>query len=183
MDAGEFMAKPDGKEAIPRAANPRDGYSSLISESTTLSGRIESAGDLVIHGRLHGHAIARGKIDISDTGIVEGIVFGEEICIAGRAHGKIQADKALVITRTAEVWGDLNSRELFVEEGARVNRKVHRNAHPIFPSKDLPASDGMEENREDGKPEEGEELPSEKGMKALTEQQEGKQIPKSQRLW
>ena len=61
----------------------------VIGSDLTLSGKVESAKDLVIYGRVEGIVVSKGRVNISETGIVEGIVSGEKIFIAGHARGKI----------------------------------------------------------------------------------------------
>jgi len=100
-----------------------DNHSTVISEGTIFEGKIQSTGNLVIQGKIHGYVVARSKIHISETGIVEGIITGEEIRISGRAQGKIQAERVLIITHTAKVNATLKSEKLLIEDGADVNNK------------------------------------------------------------
>jgi len=183
MDAIEFREKSNEKEGDYKISLQGHDDSIFISRGMIFAGKIQSERKLVIHGEVRGYAVAGEKIHVSDTGIVEGVITSKEVCISGRARGKIQAEKALVITRTANVIGFLKSQELHVEEGARVNNKIHQSPEPISPSEDSRSSSRLETSGEDEATEDSVHPPGQEKTEVLEEQGEGKTLDPGKRLY
>ena len=144
MDTIELKEKSKEEEGKYEILPHEDKNLTTISQGVIVAGKIQSARNLVIQGEVRGYAVAGGKINISDTGIVEGVVVGKDINIIGQARGKIQAEKALVITCTASVSGDFKYAKLHIEDGAHVNNKIHLNLQSTLRSEDSQSSNRLE---------------------------------------
>jgi cytoskeletal protein CcmA (bactofilin family) len=89
---------------------------SIISSALVVVGRLESAGDIQIDGRVEGDV--RGQaVRIGNTAVVKGTVTGELVELAGTLEGKIEARSA-VLQRTARMNGDIIHQTLQVDEGS-----------------------------------------------------------------
>ena len=89
---------------------------SIISAALVVVGRLESAGDIQIDGKVEGDI--RGQaVRIGNTAVVKGTVTGELVELSGTLEGKIEARSA-VLQRTARMTGDIVHQSLQIEEGS-----------------------------------------------------------------
>jgi cytoskeletal protein CcmA (bactofilin family) len=89
---------------------------SIISSALVVIGKLESAGDIQIDGKVEGDI--RGQaVRIGNTAVVKGTVTGELVELAGTLEGKIEARSA-VLQRTARMTGDIIHQTLQVDEGS-----------------------------------------------------------------
>jgi cytoskeletal protein CcmA (bactofilin family) len=92
---------------------------SIISAALTVVGRLESAGDIQIDGKIEGDV--RGQtVRIGSGAVIKGSVTGELVELAGTLEGKIEARSA-VLTKTARMSGDIVHHSLQIEEGSFFN--------------------------------------------------------------
>ena len=92
---------------------------SIISAALTVVGRLESAGDIQIDGKVEGDV--RGQaVRIGSGAVIKGSVTGELVELAGTLEGKIEARSA-VLTKTARMSGDIIHQSLQIDEGSFFN--------------------------------------------------------------
>ena len=106
--------------ARPPLGSPRT-YSgpSIISSALVVVGRLESAGDIQVDGKVEGDI--RGQaVRIGSTAVVKGTVTGEVVELAGTLDGKIEARSA-VLGKTARMTGDIIHQTLQIDEGSYFN--------------------------------------------------------------
>jgi cytoskeletal protein CcmA (bactofilin family) len=94
----------------------------LLGEGTVFNGELSFEGVVRIDG------IFKGKIDSPNAGLiigVKGVVDGEvsvkELHVLGSLIGKIQNSGVSKFLSTALFQGDLKTKELIVEQGAKIN--------------------------------------------------------------
>lgn len=110
---------------------------SIINEWLTMRGDLESSGDILVKGRVHGNIMC--KLLIIDTEAqVEGGIDCEEVVIRGATRGIIKAKKVR-IEKSANVDSELYQDSFASEEGARV-RGILRNYEEAA-SRDAPPVD------------------------------------------
>jgi cytoskeletal protein CcmA (bactofilin family) len=110
--------RPPVTRSEPHPAKTSRAYAgpSIISAGLTITGKLESAGDIQIDGKVEGDI--RGKaVRIGDGAAVKGTVWGELVELSGTLEGKIEAE-TVVLARTARMTGDLAHRSLKIEAGA-----------------------------------------------------------------
>lgn len=105
------MAKNNIPEAPPSA--------NLIQSGTSITGDIESNGNIRIDGSLIGTVIAGGKVILGSTGSVDGEIKCINADVEGRVKGTIQVKELLSLKATAVVTGELFTAKLAIEPGAR----------------------------------------------------------------
>jgi cytoskeletal protein CcmA (bactofilin family) len=117
----------------PQPAKSSRAYAgpSIISAGLSITGKLESAGDIQIDGKVEGDI--RGQaVRIGDGALVKGTVTGELVELAGTVEGKIEAE-TVVLAKTARMTGDLAHRSLRIEAGAHFdgNSRPHapKNSH------------------------------------------------------
>lgn len=92
--------------------------SSIINEWLTMRGDLESTGDILVRGKVHGSIIC--KLLIIDTqAAVEGGIDAEEVIIRGATRGTIKA-KRVRIEKSANIDSEIVHESFAAEEGARI---------------------------------------------------------------
>lgn len=90
----------------------------LIDSGTTISGDINTKGNIRIDGTLSGSVHAKGKVVVGATGKVEGEVFCQNADISGTLKAKITVGELLSLKSTANLLGEIVTNKLAIEPGA-----------------------------------------------------------------
>lgn len=88
---------------------------SLIGTGTTITGDIESSGDIRIDGVLKGNIRGGARILIGKDGVVEGDIEGLSADIMGKVHGRIVVKELLNLRGSAFIKGDIRAGKLQIE--------------------------------------------------------------------
>ena len=102
--------------------------STLVSAGTTITGDIDSNGDIRIDGILKGNLKGKAKIIIGTEGIVEGDIEGLQADIMGHVRGNIKIQELLYLHGTTKVNGDIYAGKLQIEPTAVFNGKCNMGA-------------------------------------------------------
>ncbi|MEM1126518.1 MAG: polymer-forming cytoskeletal protein [Bacteroidota bacterium] len=114
----------DKNQTAPRArqaAPATPGQVTMIGEGTTVEGTIQADNDVRLSGRLLGDVQAKGKVILTQEGVVEGSIVARSADVAGTIKGELFIDERLVLRSTARVQGNLRTNRLVTEEGALID--------------------------------------------------------------
>jgi cytoskeletal protein CcmA (bactofilin family) len=141
-----FMRKPDPKpfEIVPPASKPEqqrastapDGprdfafptkAESIIGSDLSIEGQsitIRCNGSLRLNGNIQAdlHCV---ELLVGEPAVVAGSIVAEKVAVFGRVNGAIFGD-SVVLHSTAHVEGDISSRSLVIEEGARFDGRSRK---------------------------------------------------------
>ena len=105
----------------------KDTERSLISETVSIEGTINSSGAIDVAGLIKGPVISK-EIVVRETGSITGSIEGDRVEIHGHMDGKIMGDD-VIIGSTGTVKGDIEfSNNLKTENGADIDgyiKKTH----------------------------------------------------------
>jgi cytoskeletal protein CcmA (bactofilin family) len=107
------------------------GGISIIGAGTTITGNIDSVGDVRIDGKIIGNINAKGKILVGPDGVVEGDIVGVQIDILGNVSGVIKVNDLLQLRGKAIINGDVFAGKLQVEPTVTFNGKCHMGANVV----------------------------------------------------
>ena len=133
----------------------KDTERSLISETVSIEGTINSSGAIDVAGLIKGPVTSK-EIIVRETGSVTGTIEGDRIEIHGHMDGKISGDD-ISIGSTGTVKGDIEfGNNLRTENGADIDgyiKKTHGSKSKL--SADFLFSKSKEEKKlkENGNPE------------------------------
>ena len=106
----------------------KDTERSLISETVSIDGTVNSSGSIDIAGLIKG-PVNSHEVVIKDTGSISGQVEAERVEIYGHLDGKISAEN-VVIGSTGVVKGDIEfSQNLRTEDGADIEGYIKKSAN------------------------------------------------------
>lgn len=91
---------------------------SIINEWLTMRGDLESEGDILIKGKVHGNITCKLLI-IDAEAAIEGGIDCQDLVIRGATRGIIRA-KRVRLEKTANVDGEIYQESFSAEEGARI---------------------------------------------------------------
>ena len=89
-----------------------------IGAATTITGDVQSKGDIRIDGTLKGSVNTTGKVVLGKEGVIEGDVVCNNADIAGVLKAKITTTELLSLKSTAKLNGDITTNKLSIEPGA-----------------------------------------------------------------
>jgi cytoskeletal protein CcmA (bactofilin family) len=95
----------------------------MIPEGINITGNIEGAGHLRVDGYVRGDVRLRGRLEVGQSGRVEGDLRGEDVVILGEVRGNVLSQNKLLLKAKCKVLGNVSCRGLIVEEGAWITGK------------------------------------------------------------
>ena len=102
-----------------------DAAISLIAPGMNIVGDCETEGTIRIEGRIEGTIKAGKSVVVGRSGEVVGDVITQDAVISGRVSGNITAESRLELQATCDIQGEIRSRRVQLDEGARFNGQVH----------------------------------------------------------
>ncbi len=118
-----FKSGPQNEPKQP-AFKSRHVQHSFISADTTVTGDIESAGDISVEGSVEGNVTCR-TLSLRGEPTITGDVHAETVHVCGRFTGALRAKK-VVLTKAARMTGDINYEILDLHEGAEFEGGIRR---------------------------------------------------------
>ncbi len=113
----------------------KDSERSLISETMSIEGSINSSGAIDVAGLVKGPVISK-EIVVRETGSVTGSIEGDRVEIHGHMDGKISGED-VVVGSTGTVKGDIEfGNNLKTENGADIDgyiKKTHGSKSKLKP--------------------------------------------------
>ena len=90
----------------------------MIGNGTTITGDVQSKGDIRIDGTLKGSVYTEGKVVLGKEGVIEGDVVCKNADVSGILKAKITVSQLLSLKTTAKLNGDIITNKLSIEPGA-----------------------------------------------------------------
>ncbi len=101
----------------------------FICEGTRITGEIAVEQDLRVEGSIKGTVSVGGTLVLGATGSIEGDVSGRSATLAGQLKGNIHMQERLVLETKSVLMGDLETRELVIQEGALFQGRCAMDVH------------------------------------------------------
>lgn len=90
---------------------------SIIGEYAEFKGVISLDGTIKIDGKFEGEILSRGNIIVGKNGTVKANINAGIVIIGGKVHGNVIARTKLEMQSTGELYGDIRTPVLVIEEG------------------------------------------------------------------
>jgi len=128
----------DGKPSDVRTP-PNDAILSIVAAGMRLIGDLDGPGLLKIDGRVEGSISGPRQVIVGRDGVVQGNVQASEVILAGTVDGSVVSTERVEVQGTAVVNGDIHTRSIVVNEGARINGAVRMGVSGATDLGDRPA--------------------------------------------
>ena len=112
----------DTKVPDPRTGG--DAVLSIIAAGMHFVGDLQGPGLIKIDGRIDGSISGARQIIVGRDGAVRGNVHATEVILAGSVDGTVIGNERVELQGTSTLNGDVHTRLIVVNEGARINGTV-----------------------------------------------------------
>jgi cytoskeletal protein CcmA (bactofilin family) len=96
----------------------------VISESTTVVGDIETHGPLMVSGHVRGNGKIGGTLSVSKSADWHGDITARQAVLAGKVTGRIHVEDKLEVSASAVICGEIIAKVLAIANGARIEGEV-----------------------------------------------------------
>lgn len=107
-----------------RSISKESSAVTILTAGCHFNGKLYCKGSSRIGGKIEGEIVSEGVLVIEDTAEIQARVKAEEIILHGNFSGTITATSRVVIAKSSEFHGDIETPSLLVDEGAKFNGKV-----------------------------------------------------------
>ena len=97
---------------------------SVLSEATSIRGKVHGEGDLEVRGRIEGDVDVTGELVVADGAMLRANVRGGRVVIRGAVVGDVSATDAIVLEETARVVGNLTAERIAIALGAQIRGEL-----------------------------------------------------------
>ena len=95
-----------------------------VGRNVNVSGKLIFAEPVRIEGRFRGEVRSVDLVVVGEEGLIEGKVFAPRLLIMGELHGDLVGCDRVVLGPRAKVFGNIETRNLTVSEGAYLEGDV-----------------------------------------------------------
>jgi len=119
-----------GPQAQDEAHAPKaKPAASVLSSDLTITGNIQTSGDIQVEGTIEGDIHAH-LLTVGETATVRGEVVADDVVVNGHVIGRVRGLKVR-LTSTARVEGDIIHKTIAIESGAHFEGSVQRQEEPL----------------------------------------------------
>lgn len=119
------MAKDQRNEA---QARDMSDVVSVIGPGMEIVGDIKCDGTVRVEGRVEGAIRASKAVVVGKGGRVDGDIETQDVVVAGSVTGTVVAASRVELQDSCRVEGDIRSRRIKLDEGGRVEGRLHMGA-------------------------------------------------------
>ncbi len=124
----------------------------VLGADVEIKGNIKFSGELTFEGRLDGEINTDGTLNLGDTAMVTGNINAQTVVVRGKITGNINAKEKIEIKTKSELFGDIRSSKLVVEEGVTFVGKTEVNPNKVSPTAATPRPGEPPKTLEPAKP-------------------------------
>lgn len=114
----------------PAGRDPSDVVS-VIGPGMEIVGDVRSDGTIRVEGHVEGSVKAAKSVVIGRDGVVDGDVETQDVVVAGKVAGTITAESRVELQESCRVEGDIRSRRIKLDEGGRVEGRLHMGSEAL----------------------------------------------------
>lgn len=114
----------------------------LLNADVELQGALRFAGELTFDGKLDGDINADGTLILGDNAVVKGNINVNSVVMRGKVTGNVTAKDKIDIKSRTELFGDIRTARLVIEEGVTFVGKSEVNPNKLAPTAPPPKSGG-----------------------------------------
>ncbi len=103
----------------------KDEINAFLGAGTSYEGKLHFEGSVRIDGTFQGEVTSEGTLVVGQDAKVKGLIHVGQLVLSGQFRGTIEAREKVVLHRTAQLVGTVNTPTLVMEEGAVLEGKVN----------------------------------------------------------
>jgi cytoskeletal protein CcmA (bactofilin family) len=106
----------------------------VLNSDVELKGTLKFAGELTFDGKLDGDIVSEGTLSLGDNAVIKGNLNVSNVIVRGKITGNIVAREKIEIKAKSEIFGDIKSSKLAIEEGVTFVGKTEVNPNKVQPT-------------------------------------------------
>ncbi len=106
----------------------------ILNSDVELKGTLKFAGELTFDGKLDGDINSEGALNLGDNAVIKGNLNITSVVLRGKINGNVTAKEKIEIKAKTELFGDIRSPKLVIEEGVTFVGKSEVNPNKVAPS-------------------------------------------------
>jgi cytoskeletal protein CcmA (bactofilin family) len=110
-----------------------NGSKNVLNSDVELKGTIKFSGELTFDGKLEGDINSEGSLNLGDNAVVKGNIDVGSVIVRGKVNGNVVAKEKIDIKAKTELFGDIRSPKLVIEEGVTFVGKSEVNPNKVSP--------------------------------------------------
>lgn len=115
--------------------NPSQNNSkNTLNSDVEIKGNLKFSGELTFDGKLDGEVHTDGTLHLGDGAVISGNIHAQTVIVRGKVNGNIVAKEKIEIKSKAELFGDIKSSKLVIEEGVTFVGKTEVNPNKVAPT-------------------------------------------------
>ena len=117
------------------AMNPsQNSAKNTLTSDVEIKGNLKFSGELTFDGKLDGEIQTDGTLHLGDSAVINGNIHAQTVIVRGKINGNISAKEKIEIKSKAELFGDIKSAKLVIEEGVTYVGKTEVNPNKVAPT-------------------------------------------------
>jgi cytoskeletal protein CcmA (bactofilin family) len=105
-----------------------------LGSDVEIKGNLKFTGELTFDGKLDGEVQTDGTLHLGDSAVISGNIHAQTVIVRGKVNGNISAKEKIEIKSKAELFGDIKSSKLVIEEGVTFVGKTEVNPNKVSPT-------------------------------------------------
>jgi cytoskeletal protein CcmA (bactofilin family) len=114
----------------------------VLNSDVEIHGTLKFAGELTFEGKLEGDIASDGTLQLGEGAIVNGNINVASVVVRGKINGNITAKDKIELKAKTELFGDIKSTKLVIEEGVTFVGRTEVNPNKVAPTPAPPARGG-----------------------------------------
>ena len=116
------------------STTPNTNSKNILNSDVELKGTLKFAGELTFDGKLDGDINSDGVLNLGDNAVIKGNLNINSVVLRGKINGNVTAKEKIEIKTKTELFGDIRSPKLVIEEGVTFVGKSEVNPNKVSPS-------------------------------------------------
>jgi cytoskeletal protein CcmA (bactofilin family) len=96
----------------------------ILGPTIEIEGEIEGDEDLVIQGIVRGKIVSQRDLTVDSSGHVEAAVSTQNLAIAGRVTGNVDASQRVEVREAGKMVGDIKAPRVVLADGAKFKGNI-----------------------------------------------------------
>ena len=120
--------------------NTPNSSKNVLNSDVEIKGTLKFSGELTFDGKLDGDINSEGSLNLGDNAVVKGNLNVNNVIVRGKINGNIVAREKIEIKAKTEMFGDIRTPKLVIEEGVTFVGKSEVNPNKVAPAAPPPSS-------------------------------------------
>src|SRR5438876_1770313 len=113
---------------------PTTNSKNTLNSDVELKGTLKFSGEMTFDGKLDGDIQSDGVLNLGDNAVVKGNINVNSVVVRGKVNGNVTAKEKIDIKSKTELFGDIRSPKLVIEEGVTFVGKTEVNPNKVAPT-------------------------------------------------